>query len=127
MPQSQAPLVADPHRQMFEMIFGYAVSQIIRAAAELHLADHLAPGPVSAQQVADREASAPGTTLRLLRACVALGLATTEGDGHFHGTPLLDTLRTDAPRSLQAFAMAVTNTSHWLPWNRFGSSVRPCG
>ncbi len=44
--------------------------------------------------------------------------------GRFHGTPLLDTLRTDAPRSLRAFAMAVTNSAHWLPWIRFGASVR---
>jgi hypothetical protein len=51
-------------------------------------------------------------------------LATVDEDGRFHGTPLLDTLRSDAPRSLRAYAMAVTNSAHWLPWIRFGTSVR---
>ncbi|HYZ66281.1 MAG TPA: methyltransferase [Mycobacterium sp.] len=109
---------------MSEMMFGYCVSQIVRTAAELSLADHLAAGPLTAQEIAEREGSAPGTTFRLMRACAALGLATADGDGRFHGTALLDTLRTDAPRSLRAYVMAVTNSAHWLPWLRFGASVR---
>jgi SAM-dependent methyltransferase len=120
MPQS----VADAHQQLTEMMFGFAVSQIIRTAAELNLADHLAAGPLSAQEIADREGSAPATTFRLMRACAAFGLTTIDEDGGFHRTPLLDTLRTDAPRSLRAMVMAVTNSAHWLPWIRFGASVR---
>ena len=126
MPQPQSEYVsdADPHREMTGMIFGFCVSQIIRTAAELSLADHLAAGPLTAQEIAEREGSAPATTFRLMRACAAFGLLTTDEAGRFHGTPLLDTLRTDAPRSLRAFAMAITNSAHWLPWIRFGASVR---
>jgi O-methyltransferase domain/Dimerisation domain len=120
MPQS----VADAHQQMTEMMFGFAVSQIIRTAADLNLADHLAAGPRTADEIAEHEGSAPATTLRLMRACAAFGLVTTDGEARFHGTALLDTLRSDAPRSLRAMAMAVTNTGHWLPWIRFGESVR---
>jgi SAM-dependent methyltransferase len=109
---------------MAEMMFGFCVSQIIRTAAELNLADHLAAGPLTSQQIAEREGAAPTTTFRLLRACAALGLATTDGDGRFRGTALLDTLRKDAPRSMRAMVMAVTNSAHWLPWLRFGASVR---
>ncbi|MFG1930630.1 methyltransferase [Mycobacterium sp. NPDC048908] len=116
--------VADAHRQVTEMMFGFAVSQIVRTAIELNLADHLAAGPLSAQEIAAREGSAPATTLRLMRACAAFGLATIDDAGRFHGTSLLDTLRTDAPRSLRAMALAVTNDAHWLPWIRFGASVR---
>jgi O-methyltransferase/methyltransferase family protein len=123
-PLSEYSPVADPHQQMTEMMFGFCVSQIIRTAAELSLADHLAAGPLTAQEIAEREGSAPGTTFRLMRACAAFGLLTTDEAGRFHGTPLLDTLRTDAPRSLRALAMAVTNSAHWLPWIRFGASVR---
>jgi SAM-dependent methyltransferase len=90
----------------------------------MSLADHLAGGPLTAQQIADREGSAPATTLRLMRACAAFGLVTTDNVGRFHGTALLDTLRTDAPRSLRALVMAVTNSASWLPWINFGASVR---
>src|SRR6185312_2694978 len=41
-----------------------------------------------------------------------------------HATPLLDALRKDAPRSLRGFALALTNSAHWLPWINFGASVR---
>jgi hypothetical protein len=116
--------VVDAHQQMAEMMFSYCISQIVRTAAELNLADHLAARPLTAPEIAAREGSAPATTLRLMRACAVFGLATADGDGRFHGTPLLDTLRADAPRSLRAIAMAVTNSSHWLPWIRFGASVR---
>jgi hypothetical protein len=109
---------------MTEMIFGFCVSQVIRTAAELSLADHLAAGPLTAQEIAEREGTAPGTTLRLMRACTAFGLLTVDAAGRFRGTPLLDTLRTEAPRSLRAFAMAVTNSATWLPWIKFGASVR---
>ena len=106
------------------MIYGFCVSQIIRTAVELSLADHLAAGPLTAEEIAEREGSAPATTLRLMRACAAFGLLTVDEAGRFHGTPLLDTLRTDAPRSLRGFALALTNSAHWLPWIRFGASVR---
>ena len=120
MPQS----VADPYQQMTEMTFGFAVSQIIRTAAELNLADHLAAGPLTAQVIAEREGSAPITTFRLMRACAAFGLVTMDVDDRFHGTALLDTLRRDTPRSVRPLVMAITNSSHWLPWIRFGESVR---
>jgi SAM-dependent methyltransferase len=124
MPQSVAVVGVDPHQQMTEMMFGYCVSQIIRTVADMSLADHLAARPLTAQEIAEREGSAPATTLRLMRACAAFGLVTTDGAGRFHGTALLDTLRTDAPRSLRALVMAVTNSASWLPWINFGASVR---
>jgi O-methyltransferase domain/Dimerisation domain len=105
-------------------LFGYWVSQTVRAAADLSLADHLAAGPLRADEVAQREHSAPNTTFRLMRACVAIGLLTGDADGRFHTTALLDTMRKDAPRSLRGLALGVTNAAHWLPWNEFVTSVR---
>ena len=124
MPQPLSVSGADLHQQMTEMTFGYCVSQIIRTVADLSLADHLAAGPLTAQEIAECEGSAPATTVRLMRACATFGLVTTDESGRFHGTALLDTLRTDAPRSLRALVMAVTNSASWLPWINFGASVR---
>lgn len=121
---SDSAVGVDPHQQMTEMMFGYCVSQIIRTVADLNLADHLDAGPLTAQEIADREGSAPATTSRLMRACATFGLVTADEAGRFHGTALLDTLRMDAPRSLRALVMAVTNSASWLPWINFGASVR---
>jgi hypothetical protein len=69
---------ADVHQQMADMMFGHCVSQTIRAVADVSLADHLADGPLTAAEVAERENSAPTTIFRLMRACVALGLLSSE-------------------------------------------------
>ena len=56
------------------MVTGHWVSRVVRAAVDLSLADHFAAASVAgltADEVADREHSAPRTTFRLLRACVA--------------------------------------------------------
>jgi hypothetical protein len=114
----------DVHQQMNDMLSGYWVSQALRAYAELSVADHLAHGPLRAAEIARREGSAPETTFRLMRAGVALGLLTMDADDRFHGTPLLGTLRTDAPGSLRGMALALTNRSHWSPWGEFVTAVR---
>jgi predicted O-methyltransferase YrrM len=107
--------VADVHQQMTEMIFGYAVSQIIRTAAEFSLADHLAAEPLTAQQIGDRESSAPATTLRLLRACAALGLVTIDDAGRFHSTALLDYLEQNPALAMEFSAGMSSGTSVWAP------------
>lgn len=114
----------DVHQQMADMLFGYWISQAIRATADLSIADHLAHGGLTAAEVAKREGSAPDATYRLMRAGVAVGLMTVDGDGRFHTTPLLETLRTDAPRSMRALVMAVTGASHWLPLQQYVLAVR---
>ena len=69
------------------MICSYWVSQAVRAFADFSLADHLADGALTAPEVAAREQSAPETTLRLMRACVALGLLTVDANERFRSTP----------------------------------------
>jgi predicted O-methyltransferase YrrM len=123
-PPSGGTFAAGPHREMTGMIFGFCVSQIIRTAVELSLADHLAAGPLTPEAIAEREGSAPGTTFRLMRACATVGLLTADETGRFHTTPLLETLRSDAAGSLRGVALALTNSAHWLPWIKFGASVR---
>jgi len=87
----------DVRQQMADMLMSYRVSQALRAYAELSVADHLATGPLTAAEIAQRERSAPETTFRLRRAGLTLGLLTMDSDDRFHCTPLLDTLRNDAP------------------------------
>ena len=114
----------DVHEQMADMLMGYRVSQALRAYAELSVADHLANGPLTAAEIAQREGSAPETTFRLMRAGLTLGLLTMDADERFHSTALLDTLRRDAPGSLRGMALGLTNRSSWWPWGEFVTAVR---
>jgi hypothetical protein len=72
---------ANVYQQMNMMVTSHWVPQIVRAAVDLSLADHLAEGGLTADEVAQREDSAPGTTFRLMRACVVLGLMTADNRG----------------------------------------------
>jgi hypothetical protein len=124
MPQQNCVQTIDAHDQMADMVFGYCVSQVVRAFAELSVADHLGDGALTAAELAQREGTAPDATLRLMRAGVPLGLLTVDEDQRFSTTALLNTLRKDAPRSLRGWALALTSRAVWLPWGEFAASVR---
>ena len=95
------PQASDVYEQMRMMLTSHYVSQMLRAAADLSLAEHLATADLTAAQVAEREGSAVHTTFRLMRACVTIGLLTADADGRFASTPLLPTLGKDTPGSLR--------------------------
>ncbi|MCV7372201.1 methyltransferase [Mycolicibacterium arabiense] len=109
---------------MVEFIYGYAVSQTIRAFAELRIADHLGGGPVSAQDIASREDASPIFVGRLLRAGTALGLTVAVDDAVYAGTDVLATLRVDHPRSLRAQALSFTSEPMWKAWSQFVPTIR---
>jgi hypothetical protein len=115
---------ADAYLQMNMMVTGHWVPQVVRAAVDLSLADHLATGGLTAAEIAQREGSAANTTFRLMRACVTVGLLTADAHDRFYSTPLLETLRKDAPGSLRGLALATTLPGQWLAWNEFSTSVR---
>ena len=123
-PHPAGTITADAFQQMSAMVTSHWIPQVIRAAIDLGLPEHLADTALAADEVADKEGSAPGTTYRLMRACVVLGLLRGDRDGRFRGTPLLATLREDAPGSLRGLALATTLPGQWLAWNAFTSSVR---
>lgn len=111
--------------QMWSMITGYWVSQVVRATARLSLADHLAGGPASAAEIAALESSDPDATARLLRACASIGLVTYDAAGkQFASTSLLATLRRDVPGSQYGIAMGLTSPAQYWSWTSLSESVR---
>jgi O-methyltransferase domain/Dimerisation domain len=110
--------------QMLQMLTGFWVTQITGAVASYSIADHLAKGPATAEQIASVEGINSTTTFRLLRACASLGLVTCDDGLTFSATPLLGTLRTNFPGSLRGLAMAWSAPGHWLPWGKFLDAVR---
>ncbi|QHC27587.1 methyltransferase [Streptomyces sp. HF10] len=112
---------------VFQMLTGHWVAQTVRAAAHLRIADHLAAGDRTADDVARRETSDPATTYRLMRACASLGLLAHEGEGRFTLTPLGEVLREGVPGSLREAALAQGAPGHWQSWGVFPEAVRVGG
>lgn len=107
------------------MITGGWVSQIVRTAAALSVAEHLEHDALTADELARRAGSDPEATFRLLRACASLGLVTyAVHDERFVGTPLLRILHPGSAGSLRDLALVQTAPGHWLSWGRFTDAVR---
>jgi SAM-dependent methyltransferase len=110
--------------QMMEMLTGFWVTQITGAVATYSIADHLAKGPATAEQIAKIEGINSSAAFRLLRACASLGLVSCDNTLTFSATPLLATLQRNVPGSLHSLAIAWSAPGFWLSWGRFLDAVR---
>ncbi|MBV8275002.1 MAG: methyltransferase [Verrucomicrobia bacterium] len=109
--------------QMMGIVMGGLQTQVAGAVATYSIADHLAKGSATADEIATWEGIDPQATFRLLRACASLGLVIYDGT-RFSTTPLLGTLRRDVPGSLQSLVVAWTSPGHWQPWGRLSAAIR---
>lgn len=107
-----------------DMILGAARLQVLRAVAELRIPDHLADGPLTAEDVAGRAGSDPRATFRLMRAAASLGVLTYEGERRFGLTDMGQLLRDGITGSLRALTLVQGGPAHWQSWGLFPDSVR---
>src|SRR5688572_29090733 len=98
-----------PHVQLIQMSMGLWVSRILYVAAELGLADHLAAGPRSAEELAGPTGTHAPSLHRLMRTLGNLGVLTQGPDGRFGLTPLGEALRTGAPGSARSTILTVAS------------------
>jgi orsellinic acid C2-O-methyltransferase len=106
-----------------EMVVGYQVSQIVYAACELRVIDHIANGVHDLARLAAHTAT-PVHNLELLLDCLAgLGLLIAEGGGRYRLTArggLLDSRRPDGLRP----TIVATGQHRYGPWGDLLNSLR---
>lgn len=112
-----------PPIQMLELISGFWISRCIYIVAKLGLADLLNDGPKSVSELAAATDSHEPSLFRVLRALATVGVLTQTGD-RFGSTPLLETLRSDVPGSIRAFAMTELGEEHYPAWGELLHTVR---
>lgn len=69
--------------EVFDLVAGFVYSQVLAAALQLRLFDHLAAGPADATTLARAMALHEPAAERLLAACAALGLAEPRSGGRW--------------------------------------------
>lgn len=116
--------MTDPPRSIVQLVNGFQVSQAIHVAATLGLADLLADGPRTSDDLAAAvDAHAP-TLYRLMRALAAVGVF-KELDGHtFELTELGAPLRSDHPESVHGWAAFAGRPYFWAAWTDLLHGVR---
>ena|SRR5437588_633863 len=105
-PQPQAG--PPPHVILMQMVMGVWVAQIASAVAQLNVADNIAKGKVSVDELAAECSANPEALYRLLRAAASIGLCVETAPRHFALTPIGDALRADAHHSMRDFVVAET-------------------
>ncbi len=108
-PAADAP---PPHAVLIQMGTAHWVSRIVCVAAQLGLADHLAKGPKTADDLAGPTQTHAPSLYRLMRALANLGVLAEDGSRRFSLTPLGDALRSGAPGA--ARPTLLTLASSWM-------------
>ena len=77
-----------------QMALGFIITDLLGTAVNLKLADHLADGPKTADQLAGPTGTHAPSLYRLLRTLCAYGLFAEDGERRFALTALSEPLRT---------------------------------
>jgi hypothetical protein len=109
---------------LLELILGSMITQTIYAAASLGIADVLADGPLTPEEIARKTGADPGGVYRLLRFLASYSIFGELGDGRFKLTPMAAALRADAPYSMRGIALLMGHPTHWEDWGQLAASVR---
>ena len=109
---------------MLQMISGFWISRAIYIAAKLGLADHLRDGHKTVEDLAAATGTHAPSLYRVLRALASVGVFAEDEKRGFTLTPLSETLRTDVPGSLRAFATVELGEEHYPAWGELLHSVK---
>ncbi len=109
---------------MMEMIIATWTSQAITAAAELGVADTLADGPLTIDELAARVGADPDALRRLLRALIGRGVFRHRRDGRYELNSLAAALRSDIPASMAWAARFYGSREQRERWTLLVDSIR---
>jgi hypothetical protein len=107
-----------------QMAMGFSVPFLLRAAAELCLADHLAGGPKTVGQLAAITGTHAPALYRLLRTLACIGVFSQDESGRFSLTSLAEPLRSSTPGSVRTSILCITGDLFIIPWSKLAYSVR---
>ena len=99
--------------QMVSLSLGYVMGQALHAAAKLCVADAIAKGVQSVDEIAAATGTHPPSLARLLRTLASGGILIEDEPGRFRLTTLGETLRTDVPGSVRSAVIWVGEPMHY--------------
>ena len=103
-----------PPMQMFLLSEGTTIFTAVTLAAELGIADVLANGPRSSDEIARATSTHPGSLYRLLRLLSVYGVFSEVAPQRFGQTSLSELLRSGTPGSMRAW-MRMVGLPAWGP------------
>lgn len=114
---------ASLHQQLFRLITGYWITQLIHVVARLGIADRLAGGPRTTEALAAECGARARELQRVLRALASEGLFTEVAPRTFALTPMGELLQSQRQGSLHARAL-ISGAKDYAAWGALFHSVR---
>ena len=110
--------------EFFKQMFGGSwIAQGLSVAAELGIADLLADGPRTVEDLAERTNTNSSALYRVLRALASVGIFAQDETLRFSSTPLADLLRSDTPGTQRSIAIMM-GSEFYAAWGELLHSVR---
>lgn len=113
-----------PAERMFGFIENLWAGRSVYVAAKLGLADQLADGPKTVEELAAATRTHAPSLYRLLRALAGIDVVRQDAHGKFVLTPFGEALQSDAPGSLRSTAIVELGDDHYSAWENLLHSVR---
>ncbi|MEU9114809.1 methyltransferase [Streptomyces sp. NPDC048483] len=112
---------------LMDQAMGHLFSAALRTAAQYRIADHLAEGPRTPEQLAVATDTHAPHLRRVLRYLAARGIFREDASGAYQLTPVARALRTDVPGSLHPAVMMITDELFLRTSARMPEAVREGG
>jgi len=110
-----------------QMIFGKWISMSLSVVAKLRIADHLAAGPRSVEDLAQATGTHQPSLYRLMRALASVGVFRSHDDGRFELTEIGYYLRSGVKGSMRGVADYCGATWSWRAWEEMLFSIETGG
>ena len=123
MLRTAADLVVPAPVALFEQICGYMHTHLLRAAAQLRIAELLAAGPATADELAARAGVDAESLRRVLRGLVTLGVFSRQRDGRFRNNRMSLALLPEQAISLRDSALYFGSASQLQAWGEIERTV----
>ncbi len=121
---SASPASAPPEVVLTQLLLGSLAAQTVYVAAKLGIADLLAGGPKSVEDLATATNTHAPSLYRVLRAAASLNVFSEQENRVFALNPIAQPLLSDAPNSLRDIAIFMGEDWHWQVWGKTLYSVQ---
>ena len=118
------PETPPPAAFLTQILLGSLSSQALYVAAKLGIADLLADGPKTVEQLATETSTDAPSLYRVMRALASVGVFTEQDGRAFALTPTAEPLRSDVPNSMRDVTIFWGEDWHWQVWGKTLYSVR---
>jgi precorrin-6B methylase 2 len=113
-----------PADALLSLVTGYTSAQVVHVAVQLGLADLLADGSRSIEDLATATGTHAPSLVRLVRALAALGIVAEAASGRIELTAFGAPLRSDVPESIRDAVLFLAGDWAWRAWGDLLYSVR---